>query len=130
VTRGSLWMVAPAISLTIACTAPPRADSTVTKGPQPNDSLVKLIRKQLTDPDPRRVELEILCEGDRLYALYGDTAGTRRFRDAWARAYTDQDIAARRRAERALVGHDYRVSQRICDSLSRAAKGLSPDSAR
>lgn len=75
-TRSSIRLVALGIWLAVACKITPQPDSTATRPPQPNDSLVKLIRKQLTDPDPRRVELEILCEGHRLYAIYGDAEGT------------------------------------------------------
>lgn len=51
-TRSSSWMVALAVFLAVACKAAPRPDSTATRAPQPNDSLVKLILKQFTDADP------------------------------------------------------------------------------
>jgi len=121
-------MVAIAM-LMMACDPPRRPDTTATRGPQPNDSLVKLIQKQFTDPAPRRVHMQVLCEGMRLNNTYGYAEGDRLSQDAWARAWDSQDKAERYRVERALVGHDYRINQAICDSVSRAARGLLPDPA-
>jgi hypothetical protein len=87
---------------------------------------VKLILKQFTDPDPRRVHMQVLCEGDRLYRIYGDAEGTRLHRDAWARGWDNQDRSERYRVEKALVGHDYGTNQAICDSVSLAARGVRP----
>ena len=129
-TRSSLRLVAMAICLAVACKAGARPDSTAARAPQPNDSLVKLILKQFSDPDPRRVHMQVLCEGMRLNNTYGYAEGDRLNRDAWARAWDSQDRAERYRVERALVGHDYRINQAICDSVSQAGKGLPPDSAR
>jgi hypothetical protein len=89
---------------------------------------VKLTLKQFTDPDPRRVHVQVLCEGRRLYRTYGHVEGARLHRDAWARGWDRQDRAERYRVEQALVGHDYSINQAICDSLSRAVRGLPPDS--
>jgi len=91
---------------------------------------VKLILKQFTDPDPRRVHMQVLCEGLRLNNTYGYAEGDRSSRDAWARIWDSQDRAERYRVERALVGHDYSLNEASCGSVSRAVRGLPPDSAR
>lgn len=84
-----------------------------------SDSLVALIRKQLTDPRPRTVQLEIMCEADRLANLFGQVQMGRLVRAAYDRAYSWKDRGAQRQVEQRLARHGYSIDEYVCDSLSR-----------
>lgn len=80
--------------------------------PDGGDSLAKLLRRQLTDPDPVRIQHAIQCEHERLGQLLGPEKSflvSRRVADT---VYTWRDRPAIRRVDSALGGHSFTLD---CD---------------
>lgn len=88
-----------------ACRPGDQSPVTRRPGPGPGDSLAKLKRRLLVDPDPVTIAQAITCEHGRLIRLYGPYKAdsiSRRVRDT---IYTWRDQAARRRVDAKLANH-------------------------
>lgn len=110
---------------------PPRRDSAAARAarlyPHATDRLDRLLRRQLTDPDPLSVQQMISCEEIRVAKVLGEDEGVRRIDIVLKTADTSEaDFAARQRVQRALVGHATSYGGRACDSLNAIADREDP----
>jgi hypothetical protein len=86
-----------------------------------------LVRKQLSDPDPARVEQEMMCEGERMSRALGAAEAAARVSDALDTAYPQHDdTVALQRVARALAGRTIGTGDHVCDSLIAAADRTDP----
>jgi hypothetical protein len=95
--------------------------------PHAADRFMLLVRKQLSDPDPARVEQEMMCEGDRMSRALGEAEAEARIRAALDTAYLHHsDSVALRRVSSALAGRVLGTGDHVCDSLIAAADRTDP----
>lgn len=75
------------------------------------DSLVKLMRKSLTDPDPHDTGQAMMCEIDRLFNVLGEEEAIRRIEEARRVAYTPTDRRAIARRDSLLHAHTFGIEE-------------------
>lgn len=86
-----------------------------------------LVRKQLSDRDPARVEQELMCEGERISRVLGAPEAAARISSALDTAYLHhEDTVALRRVAQALGGLTLGTGDHVCDSLIAAADRTDP----
>jgi hypothetical protein len=95
------------VSLGCARTDSPRRDH-APAGPGPGDSLAKLARRLLTDPDPAMVYQAITCEHIRLGKLYGPYKADSIGREVEDTTYSWRDQSALRQVDAKLANHVFR----------------------
>lgn len=95
------------------CGAPHPSSERVAAGTPPavTDSLVKLMRKSLTDPDPHATAQAMMCEIDRLFLLLGEKEAVQRIEEAEEIAFTWRDRAAIARRDSLLHLHSFSTSE-------------------
>jgi hypothetical protein len=103
------------VSLGSAC----REDRSVAgRAPAPTDSLYRLYRQLLVDPNPHAVQQAILCEDARLLSAFGPKAGNDSLDVTEKRAYGWRD---RRRVNEALDrlrGHVFTLDEPTCGKFA------------
>lgn len=82
--------------------------------PPAADSLVKLIRKNINEPDPVPTFLAIVCEMHHLTERYGDVEGSRLICEGIRVAHADADRGAMARRNSKLGGHNFPGGEAAC----------------
>jgi hypothetical protein len=77
----------------------------------PTDSLVRLMRRSLSTPDPHATVQEMICEMGRLYAQFGEEKANRLIQGAESTAYTWKDREAIARRDSLLHGHSFGTAE-------------------
>ena len=127
-----LILILTSLSTSGACKRPAHeaarvAPHSVAEYPRAADRFTLLVRKQLSDPDPVRVEQETMCEGERMSRVLGASEAAARISDALDTAYLHHDdTVALRRVARALAGRTLGTGDHVCDSLIAAADRTDP----
>jgi hypothetical protein len=81
------------------------------EGSSETDSLVKLMRRSLTDPDPHDTGQAMMCEIDRLFNVLGDEEAIQRIEEARKIAYTPKDRPAIARRDSLLHAHTFGLEE-------------------
>ena len=98
-----------------------------TEYPRAADRFILLVRKQLDDSDPVRVEQEMMCEGERMSRALGARQAAARISGALDTAYPyHEDTIALQRIAKALAGRVLGTGDHVCDSLIAAADRIDP----
>jgi len=107
--------------------APHTHSRAATDYPRAADRFILLVRKQLTDPDPVRIEQEMMCEGERMSRALGARQAAARISSALDTAYPyHEDTIALQRVANALAGRALGTGDHVCDSLIAAADRIDP----
>jgi hypothetical protein len=96
----------------------PSQSATVERSPE-TDSLVKLMRRSLTDPDPHDTGQAMMCEIGRLFKVLGEEEAVRQIAEAERMIYTPQNLPAIVRRDSLLHGHTFGVED--CQSDTAVA---------
>lgn len=128
---GRLVLAVATLCASGACKRPahdaPRTPSSVTAYPRAADRFMLLVRKQLSDADPARVEQEMMCEGERMSRALGAAEAATRIGDALDTAYVSRaDTFALRRVADSLAGRTFGTGDHVCDSLIARADSVDP----
>ncbi len=112
--RMLFWLVLGPVIIAAACTRTPERSDTRPAAPAATDSLVKLMRKSLTESDPVPVALAMMCESYHLFKRYGEREAIRLSQQAEEIAYTWRDRAAVARRDQKLANHTFPAGERAC----------------
>jgi hypothetical protein len=77
----------------------------------PTDSLVRLMRKSLSTPNPHVTVQEVICEMGRIYTQFGEEKADRLIQESASIAYTWKDHVAIARRDSLLHGHSFGTSE-------------------
>lgn len=92
--------------------------ATVERSPE-TDSLVKLMRRSLSDPDPHDTGQAMMCEIGRLFKVLGEEEAVRQIAAAERTIYSPQNLPAIVRRDSLLHGHTFGVED--CQSDTAVA---------
>jgi hypothetical protein len=95
------------------------SESGVVERSSETDSLVKLMRRSLTDPDPHDTGQAMMCEIDRLFNELGEEEAIRRIEEARRVAYSPKDRRAIARRDSLLHAHTFGIEE--CQSDTAVA---------
>ncbi len=95
--------------------------------PHALDRYARILRGQLVDPEPVKVEQELACEGSRISDLLGVDEATRRMKGVRDSVLANpRDRAAHERVLRLLSDQVIQYSGPLCDSLNAIADREDP----
>jgi hypothetical protein len=99
------------------------SESGVVERSSETDSLVKLMRRSLTDPDPHDTAQAMMCEIGRLFRVLGEKEAVRQIAEAESKIYTPRNLPAIVRRDSLLHGHTFGVE----DCQTDRAVGVQPE---
>lgn len=105
-----------------ACSGQPQRSDTTPDVPAEIDSLVSLMRRELTEPDPVPVALATICEMHHLFKKYGERKAVQLIQQAEEVAFTWRERPALARLDAKLANHTFPAGERACT--------MDPDSTR
>jgi hypothetical protein len=108
--------------LTFALAACRESSTTVSNQPHAADHYARLLRRQLTDSDPKAVQQAITCEMGRIDWAFGGDESRRRLKPV--RDSVFRRVEDRRRfneIDSMLAGQTFEVNGTLCDSLNALA---------